>query len=182
MKLNKLTKRIFVSSFLAALMLIIIKVPAMAAIENPVIGALGESAGADDGSKFVEYMVYLWKVAINLGALTVIVFFLLAAYEWITSEGDSGKLEKARGRMINAVVGLVLLVGSFVILNFLSKILFHNEFDILDLTFPTRVTSTNSDGTTTTLTPPANLNPNTNPNGFDRNGNVETSTNFDFLD
>lgn len=140
MKTNKkLIKKFILGTGLALLFFLILKGPAQAALENPVIGELGTIEGAKDGSKFVDYVVYLWKVCINLGALAVIAFFLLGSFEWMTSEGDSGKLEKARGKMMNAVIGLVILVSSFVILNFLSRILFKQEFNILELSFPDRL-------------------------------------------
>ena len=155
MKINKkLINKFVLGISLALLFFVIFKVPAHAALENPVIGNLGTVDGAKDGSKFIDYVVYLWKVAINLGALAVIVYFLLGAFEWITSEGDSGKLEKARSKIMNAVIGLVILVSSFVILNFLSRILFKQEFNVLELSFPDRLeeSSQTIDNKTTTQT------------------------------
>ena len=145
MKINKkLFSKFLLGASFAFLFFLILKIPVQAAIENPVIGDLGTVDGAKDGSKFVDYVVYLWKVAINLGGLSVIVYFLLGAFEWITSEGDSGKLEKARSKIMNAVIGLVLLVSSFVLLNFLSKALFKEEFNILELNFPTSIEDSNN--------------------------------------
>ena len=106
-------------------------------ITNPVIGNLGTNdASASSGGKFVEYTVYLWRAAITIGSLAVIVYFLLGAFTWITSGGDKGKVEEARNKITNAIIGLVLLVSSFVLLSFLSKILFGGEFDLLKLTIP----------------------------------------------
>lgn len=110
---------------------------ALAQITNPVAGNLGTyEASASSGGKFVEYTVYLWRAAITFGSLAVIVYFLLGAFTWITSGGDQSKVEDARNKITNAVIGLVLLVSSFVLLSFLSKILFGGEFDLLKLTIP----------------------------------------------
>jgi len=78
----------------------------------------------------------LWRASITLGSLAVIAFFLLGAFEWITSGGDKTKVENARNKITSAVIGLVLLVSSFVLLSFLSKLLFAGEFDLLKLTVP----------------------------------------------
>ena len=88
---------------------------AQAAISNPVVGELGTNEGAEDGSKFINYVVYLWKVSINLGALAVIAYFIWGAIEWITAGSDTKKTEGARQRMTNAIIGLVILVSSFTI-------------------------------------------------------------------
>ncbi len=132
-----------------------------AAIVNPVIGDLGTSTGTEDGSKFINYAVYLWKVSVNLGALAVIVFFIWGAFEWITAGSDSKKTETARSRMTNAIIGLVILVSSFTILSFVSKIFFGKNFDLLKLTLPTQ----NESSTTTqpVRTYPLSL-PGINPN------------------
>ena len=108
-----------------------------AQITNPVTGNLGVSdPDAPSGSRFIQYVVYLWRASVTLGSLAVIVFFLLGAFTWITAGGDTSKIEQARNQIMNSVVGLVLLVSSFVLLSFLSKLLFAGEFDIFQLSLP----------------------------------------------
>lgn len=136
MKLNK--KTIFASLMSLSIFFLMIST-AQAAISNPVIGDLGTNEGAEDGSKFINYVVYLWKVSMNLGALAVIVYFIWGAIEWITAGSDSKKTEGARQRMTNAIIGLVILVSSFTILSFISKIFFGDNFDLLELTIPTQL-------------------------------------------
>lgn len=134
-------------SLLALILTLVIGVwfltsPIQAIIENPVVGDLGTSEGTEDGSKFINYTVYLWRTSINLGALAVIVFFVWGAFEWITAGSDSKKTEGARSRMTNAIIGLVIMVSSFTLLSFISKIFFGENFDLLRLTFPTRTETT----------------------------------------
>lgn len=128
-------KKLFTTLNISALFLLA-QNKVQAAISNPAIGDLGTTEGAADGSKFISYTVYLWRVAINIGALAVIFFFILGAFEWITAGSDTKKVESARNKIMNAVIGLVILVGSFTIISFLSKILFGGSFDILKLSFP----------------------------------------------
>ena len=45
------------------------------------------------------------------------------------------KIEKARNKITQAVIGLVILVGSFAIIGFISQLFFGEEFSILNLTF-----------------------------------------------
>ncbi len=113
-----------------------------AAITNPVLsenlgGTADSSQAARDGSIFVGYLVSLWETAINVGGLLVLFYFVWGAFEWITAGSESGKLEKARLRMMHAVVGLLILVSSFVILGYISTALFGEDFSILNLSFPT---------------------------------------------
>lgn len=115
---------------------------ALAAINNPVLaedlgGTADDSEAASEGTVFVSYLVSLWETIINIGGLLVLFYFVWGALEWITAGGDSGKLEKARLRMMHAVVGLLILVSSFVILGYISTALFGESFSILNLSFPT---------------------------------------------
>ena len=59
-----------------------------------------------------------------VGGLIVLFFFIQAAIEWITAGGDSGKITKARDRMIQSTIGLFVLIFSFVIVNYISFLLF----------------------------------------------------------
>lgn len=131
--------KIIIASLFSLVIFLTLITNAQAAIVNPVIGDLGTSEGTEDGSKFINYAVYLWKVSINLGALAVIAFFIWGAFEWITAGSDSKKTETARSRMTNAVIGLVILVSAFTILSFISKLFFGDNFDLLKLTIPTQL-------------------------------------------
>jgi len=111
--------------------------PVFAEITNPVVGELGASAEkANDGSIFTGYFIVLWRTAITIGALAVIILFLQGAIEWITAGGDSGKIESARNRLTQSAIGLFILVSSFTIIAYVSKLLFGTDFRILYLQFP----------------------------------------------
>ncbi len=133
--------RIYLSVIVIITLFLLLFVPNLSVqaqgITNPVIGNLGvNDPSASSGGKFIQYTVYLWRASITLGSLAVIVFFLLGAFEWITSGGDKTKVENARNKITSAIIGLVLLVSSFVLLSFLSKLLFAGEFDLLKLSIP----------------------------------------------
>ena len=64
-----------------------------------------------------------------LGGLSLIFYFVLGALNWITAAGDTGKIQKARDQMVQAVVGMIVVViaysvigviGNFLGLNLLS--------------------------------------------------------------
>ena len=105
-------------------------------ITNHAIGNLGNNAAqAASGQLLLQQFVKFWGNATTLGALLTIGYFILGAFEWITSEGDSGKLQKARNKMLHAAIGLLILVSAFIIIGFISALFFGNNFDILNLNF-----------------------------------------------
>lgn len=111
-------------------------IPSFAAITNPVTGELGDDVTkAASGETFVDYFTTLWNTAVTIGAVAVLIMFLWGALEWIIAGGDSSKIEKARSRILQSIIGLLILVSSFVIIGFISQLFFGEEFSILNLSF-----------------------------------------------
>lgn len=112
---------------------------AYAQLRNPVTGAFGDSASLEDaksGALFTRYFVLIWNAAITVGALVVIIMFIWGAVQWITSGDDAGKVQAAQRRLLNAALGIVLLVASFTIIAFINRLFFGGEFDILSPVLP----------------------------------------------
>lgn len=45
-----------------------------------------------------------------LGAVFFVVYMIVAGFEWLQAGGDSGKVEKAKNRMINGAIGLLVMI------------------------------------------------------------------------
>lgn len=68
---------------------------------------------------FISNLLGLFTV---FGALFFIIYFLMAAIQWISSGGDSGKLAEARNKMIQGVIGLIILVAAYAIIGLIGTI------------------------------------------------------------
>ncbi|HNQ16648.1 MAG TPA: hypothetical protein PKJ26_00480 [Candidatus Woesebacteria bacterium] len=109
---------------------------AQAAITNPAVGNLGNDPDkAADGSLFLSQIVRYWNNIISIGGLLLLLFFVWGALQWITASGDKTKLEAARNRMLQAAIGLLILVSSFVIIGFVGNLLFGDTFQVLNFKF-----------------------------------------------
>jgi hypothetical protein len=71
-----------------------------------------------------------------IGGILVLIYFLWGALSWITSGGEKGKIEEARNRITQAALGLVILVGSYAIIGFISELFFGDSFSILQPKLP----------------------------------------------
>lgn len=60
------------------------------------------------------------SVALPLIGIAGFVMMLFGALQWMLSGGNSQSVEKARNSMVFAVVGLVLALSSFVIINLIA--------------------------------------------------------------
>lgn len=131
------------------LMIIVIAPQSVVAqITNPALGELGGNIGnegytpdyaalesAMDGSMLLGQFVRYWGVAISIGALILLLMLVWSGLEWITAGGDKGKLEKARSRMLQSIIGMLVLATSFILISFVSGMLFGENFDLLNLNF-----------------------------------------------
>lgn len=71
-----------------------------------------------------------------IAVIIALIWLVIGGIKWITSSGDSGKVEAARNQIIAAVIGLVVVFLSFFILNFVLTV-FGIEGGITGITIPT---------------------------------------------
>ncbi len=58
-----------------------------------------------------------------VGALAALLFLIWGGIKWITSGGDREKLESARRTVIFAIIGLVVIILSYVVINLVGGVL-----------------------------------------------------------
>ncbi len=86
--------------------------PVFAAIENPIrFGSIQELIGG----------VFNAILAI-VGALALILL-ALGGIQYMSSGGDKIAVEQARGRITSAVVGLMIVFGAWLVINFIGNLL-----------------------------------------------------------
>lgn len=87
-----------------------------------------------------EMIKYLYEWGVVLGGLAAFVMLVVAGFQYLTSAGDPGKISDARGRITSAIGGLVLLLASFLILNFINPELTNLRLPSLTLPGDSEVT------------------------------------------
>ena len=70
-------------------------------------------------SSFVNLMVPLMMIG---GGLITLSMLLLGAYRYLTSEGNPEKITKAQNVMLYAVLGLFLIIASFVLTKIIGAV------------------------------------------------------------
>ena len=58
-----------------------------------------------------------------VAGLAFVIYFILAAFTWITSSGDKGAVENAKNQMTQAVIGLIAVVASYFIAGIVGGVL-----------------------------------------------------------
>ncbi|MCH7951618.1 hypothetical protein IH980_02710 [Patescibacteria group bacterium] len=108
--------------------------PANAQITNPVLPTLGSG---DPGGALATIIANLWKSGVIIGGILFILYFVWGAISWLTAGGDKARLEEARQKISNALIGLVILAASLAIIELLGGLLNIPFLETLSFTFPT---------------------------------------------
>ena len=86
---------------------------AHAAITN--VAVPGGSSPDDSPKQFAVTIATLWQTIILVGGLAFILYFLLGGITWITAGGDKGKIEEARSKITNGIIGLAVVASAWAI-------------------------------------------------------------------
>jgi hypothetical protein len=97
------------------------------AAANPTGEAVSRPMGfAEDLGSYINAILSL---VIVVSLLLVFFNFIMAGFQWITSGGDKGKTEEARNKIVNAVIGILIVSSSFAVAGFVAYILGFESFN-----------------------------------------------------
>ena len=63
-----------------------------------------------------EYIAIIYRWLVGFAAVLAVVAMTWGGVQWLTSAGESGKIQEARKVIGNAIIGLVLALGSYLLL------------------------------------------------------------------
>lgn len=97
-------------------------------IYNPALGSSFE--GLTGAGFFNDLLPRLIGLSFVIGIIIFLFFMILGAIQWIISGGDKTALEGAKGKITNAVIGIIILFSVFAILKIVEDFF---GIDILSL-------------------------------------------------
>lgn len=111
---------------------------------NPTGGGTGESVGCSgyvlgfpqwstglpcgpDGSPRPTKLNDMWIIVLNITQMIIMAagyagvgFFIWGGFTYIMSQGDPSKITEAKNTLLNVVIGLIIVMGSIAIINFVK--------------------------------------------------------------
>lgn len=69
--------------------------------------------------------------AFAIAASAVSIYFAVGAFKYITSAGDKNKISSARDMIIHAIIGFILLIGMFFILQIIPGLIGLGNFQLI---------------------------------------------------
>ncbi|MDA3803039.1 MAG: pilin [Patescibacteria group bacterium] len=83
------------------------------------------------------YITAIYKYGLSVAGILAAIMLMGAGVIWLTSGGDSGKINKAKSLITGSIIGMFLLFGSYIILNTVNPNLI--ELKPIDLSTITRL-------------------------------------------
>jgi hypothetical protein len=114
----------------------------LAQIRNPVLPELiGDSSTATGGSAIGLLVGNIVGGIMIIGFLLAFFILLSGGISWITAGGDKAQLENARNKIINAIIGLIVVAAVWAVMALIAPFL---GLTFPDLPIPTIEEATNS--------------------------------------
>ncbi len=60
----------------------------------------------------------LIRTALSLLAVLFLILIIMAGFQWMTANGEEDKIKKAKSMLINAVIGLLIVIAAYTITYF----------------------------------------------------------------
>lgn len=75
------------------------------------------------GTSFDNVFGQVIGIVLTIAALVAFIYLLMAGFQYITAGGDAAKAQTARTGIINALIGIIVIVVSYTILRYVAGIL-----------------------------------------------------------
>lgn len=92
---------------------------------------IGEKFGFGDITSFGQATKSLVGPIFSIASFLVILYFLLGAFKYLRGGGNKEEAAEARQMISHAIVGFIILMFAFLILQFVIFKLFNIEFSII---------------------------------------------------
>ena len=82
--------------------------------------------GLSDQTKLSDVIIGIVNGIVGVLAIVAVIFIVVGGFNYMTSAGDTGKVQKAKNTIIYALIGLVIAVLAFAIVNFVISNIINN--------------------------------------------------------
>lgn len=85
-------------------------------------------------SSLPSFIKKVYNFSMGLIAIIAVIVIMIAGLQWVTAAGDPGKISGAKGKIKSAIIGVVLILSSYVILNLINP-----DLVVLQLNKPSEI-------------------------------------------
>jgi lysylphosphatidylglycerol synthetase-like protein (DUF2156 family) len=96
---------------------------AFAQFQTPSSGG----TGLPNDTSVSSFILKIINIALTVAGLIAVLFLIIGGFRYITSAGNEETAEQAKKIIINAIIGIVVIILSFVIVRVISNALVNNS-------------------------------------------------------
>ena len=86
------------------------------------LAALTAPPGLGGPASFNQIISIVTNLLLGIAGSIAVIFIIVGGIQYATSAGDDGRVQSAKNTILNAVIGLVITVMAYAIVNFLLNI------------------------------------------------------------
>jgi Ni,Fe-hydrogenase I cytochrome b subunit len=68
-----------------------------------------------------EFVGLITPVAFSIASIMVVFYFIIGAFELVTSQGDKAHIVSARSKIYHSMIGFILLIVIFLVMQYLPQ-------------------------------------------------------------
>ncbi len=121
--MNKLLKVANILTIVFALALVVTPFLASAQFEIPDPGGTGLGGGITSESTLTGFILRIINIALALAGLIAVLFLIIGGFRYITAGGNEDASGSAKKIILNAVIGIIVVILSFVVVRVVSNTL-----------------------------------------------------------
>lgn len=87
-----------------------------------LLSAISAPASLGGPASFGDIISIITNLLLGIAGSIAVIFIIVGGIQYATSAGDDGRVQSAKNTIMNAVIGLVITVMAYAIVNFLLNI------------------------------------------------------------
>ena len=93
-----------------------------AGLSNGKLRGLFPGSGLGGARTFGDLIYEIISIALFVAGAVAVVFVILGGYQYMTSAGNEEAAEKGKQNVINAIIGIVIIIMSYVIITVVANL------------------------------------------------------------
>lgn len=81
------------------------------------------TSNAEAGNTFNALLGQIIGLVLTIAAIVAFFYLVISGFQYITSGGDAGKAQTARQGIINALIGIVIILVAYLVLRYVGTFL-----------------------------------------------------------
>jgi hypothetical protein len=121
--MNKTTKIANIALICLSLVLVVAPFVAGAQFRIPDPGGTGLGGGIGSETTLTGFILRVINIALALAGLIAVLFLIIGGFRYITAGGNEDASGQAKKIILNAVIGIIVIILSFVVVRVVSNTL-----------------------------------------------------------